>query len=235
MNRPQRKLVILGLVLASCSTDRPAPSSPSAASSRDRDALALVAGSVVTGLAAGDVKSGPGTLDIERVRMDRQSGGRSAMRQYVQPGGVYAVTVGETVELWVEYSGATNPRLRVDWGAGEPDSPDITGCGSCLLTHPYRSAGRFTVNVTLDDRVSTTVTRTFRIDTSAFFDLGTCAVAGTQTGCSNAACQQRVCFEPTPFFPNGDAYCCGLENGITPPGAQRWDGLCASEAQLVCR
>lgn len=244
-----RKLSILGLVVASCSTDRPMPSSPSTDASAGRPFATLSEG-VVSGRAAGDVKVGNGTLDIDRVRMDRQSSrGVSVLRQYAQPGGVYPVNPGEIIELWVEFSGASNPRLRVDWGGGEPDSPDITGCGSCLLTHRYSSAGRFSVSVTLDDRVSTTVTRTFQLNVSPFNDTGSCGVLHSGTGCSNAACQAQICSTPlsggvTPFpievtppgvlipagfplpaWPSGDSFCCTIS----------WDGLCTIEAITYCR
>jgi hypothetical protein len=189
-------------------------------------------------MAAGDVKSGTGTLDIDRVRMDRQPApGVSGLRQFVQPGQSYPVKPGETVELWVEYSGATNPRLRIDWGAGEPDSPDITSCGSCLLTHRYARGGRYSVQVTLDDRVSTTVTRTFQIDTtnSPFLDNGNCIQIRPDLGCSNPACQERICYQPTPAYPGGDSYCCGTSPDYPPPPVQHWDALCVAEALALCR
>ena len=110
---------------------------------------------------------GTGPLTIERLRMDRQtSAGVSVIRQYACSGGTYRIAPGETIELWAEWSGGTNPRIRVDWGSGEPNSPDATSCGSCLLRHAYSATpGLYRVSVTLDDRVSTSVTRTFFLDT----------------------------------------------------------------------
>jgi len=239
MTSTLRKSLILAVVVTSCTTERPVPSSPSLqGSNRDRAYLASLLEGAASSHAAGDVKSGTGTLDIDRVRMDRQSGGRSVLRQYVQPGGTYLATPEETVELWVEYSGANNPRLVVDWGAGEPGSPDNTGCGSCLLTHRYSNRGPNRVSVTLDDRVSTTVTRTFVIDTtnSPFYDNGTCVVARPKTvGCSNQACQDKVCYSPTQFFPGGDAYCCGTSTAYPPGTVQQWDTLCVQEALALCK
>ena len=111
---------------------------------------------------------GSGSLDLDRLRIDRQfPAGVSVVRQYALPGQTYRIEVGETIELWAEYSGANNPRLIIDWGAGEPGGPDFIGCGSCLLTHRYTNPGRYTVVVKLDDRVSTTVTRTFFLDSTS--------------------------------------------------------------------
>jgi hypothetical protein len=205
---------------------------------------------MVSGRTADDVKVGAGTLDIDRVRMDRQSSrGVSVLRQYALPGGLYPVNPGEIVELWVEFSGASNPRLKVDWGAGEPDSPDNTGCGSCLLTHRYSRAGRFSVSVTLDDRVSTTVTRTFQLNVSPFNENGNCSALHSFAGCDNAVCEQRICRTPiavgaVPFqivlnppgvvipagiglppWPSGDGFCCAVA----------WDVLCTVEAITYCR
>lgn len=128
----------------------------------------------VSARAAGDVRTGPSALSLDRLRMDRQlPGGVSVRRQYAEPGQTYRVEAGETIELWAEYSGAGNPRLIVNWGVGEPDSPDFTGCGSCLLRHRYSRSGLYSVAVTLDDRAGTTVTRSFQLD-SREPQAGTC-------------------------------------------------------------
>lgn len=220
MSSNQKRVMILALVLASCTSDRPTATAPSVAS-RSARTMAVIPNGVVAGMAAGDVKVGSGTLDIDRVRMDRQSSpGVSVLRQYANPGQSYRAAAGETIELWVEFSGAANPRLIVNWGAGEPDSPDNAGCGSCRLTHRYAREGRYSVSVTLDDRVSTTVTRTFQIDTTLnpFADNGTCVIERlTEVGCSNGACQEKIC--------EIDSWCCNVN----------WDGICVAEALAFCR
>ena len=177
---PHRKpFLVLAVVVASCTGDHPAPLSPSAASTVSSS------GGIVTSSAAGDVKSGAGSLDLDRLRLDRQSPvGVSVLRQYALPGQTYRMEVGETIELWAEYSGASNPRLIVDWGAGEPSSPDFTGCGSCLLNHRYANPGRYTVVVKLDDRVSTTVTRTFVLDSTPLVAANACVNLGWKFGSS---------------------------------------------------
>ena len=47
--------------------------------------------------AVGDVKTGPGDLEIFNVRLDRQDPrtGASILRQYANPGGVYRTEFGE--------------------------------------------------------------------------------------------------------------------------------------------
>jgi len=160
-------------VLSCSQADRAPVAGPSARMQTTYDAPS-VGGGVVTGSAAGDVKTGSGALDLDRLRMDRQlPAGVSVTRQYALPGQTYRAEVGETIELWAEYSGASNPRLIIDWGAGEPNSPDFSGCGSCLLTHRYANPGRYTVVVKLDDRVSTTITRTFFLDSTPPAPVGT--------------------------------------------------------------
>jgi hypothetical protein len=165
--------MIMGLVAmaAACGQQASSPSDRHLAKSGSGTPLAVVARhsaadpvGFVQGSASGDVKSGPGDLEIFNVRMDRQTiSGASILRQYANPGGEYAIKEGETIELWAEYRGANNPRLLVNWGDGQSD---FINCGSCLMKHTYSQAGRFTVKVTLDDRVATTVTRTFVLYTS---------------------------------------------------------------------
>lgn len=117
--------------------------------------------------AVGDVKAGPGALEIANLRMDRQtSSGESILRQYAFPGEEYAMGEGETIELWAEWNAnqvSRNPRLLVDWGDGQSD---FINCGSCLMKHSYPSAGRFIVTATLDDLSGTMVTRTFVLYTA---------------------------------------------------------------------
>lgn len=113
--------------------------------------------------AIGDVKTGPGDLEIFNVRMDRQNAltGESILRQYADPGETYRIEPGERIELWVEYRGVANPRVRVDWGEGEIDRFDGHVCGGCLFYHTYPIPGVFTVVVTVDDEAGTIVRRTF--------------------------------------------------------------------------
>ncbi len=191
---PSRRAVIAALVFASCarspqsSLQSNAVTNPSAVSAPGGDG-------VVTGSAAGDVRSGPGVLEINAVRMDRQvsAGGASIFRQYANPGETYPINVGEVIELWVEWdrnigtvpSGQipNNPRLVVDWGDGASDN---ISCGACKLYHKYTRPALFPVKVKLDDRAGTTVVRSFFLDasvgSSGFFAL---TIACTGEGCSN--------------------------------------------------
>lgn len=175
-------LIASAFLMASCSAGDASRLSAPTASSAPTGEAALVGSH-----AAGDVKVGTGSLDLVRLRMDRQSApGISVFRQYANPGGAYRIEVGETIELWAEYEGAANPRLIVNWGDG---SDDFTGCGSCLLTHKYTKSGVFTVTVILDDRVSTRITRTFTLSTELV-----CAPPALNTGTL-----------PFPFFREGSA------------------------------
>lgn len=163
--------VLVAAVLSSLMCAR-SPESPTRAS--DIRGTAGDDGRVGTS-AVGDVKTGPGALEIEAVRMDRQNArsGASIVRQYADPGRVYGMGVGEQIELWVEWDRNSNkvpsvvpnnPRLTVDWGAGEIDRTDSHICGSCKMFHIYPRPGLYTVVVTLDDRAGTVVTRTFFLD-----------------------------------------------------------------------
>jgi len=158
---------VVGLLAASCGSELKSPSSSSVipVSTAAADGVSSATGAECEG-AAPDVIVGSGALAIERLRMDRQNSALgSVLRQFACAGRTYGINPGETIEVWAETSGAANPRLRIDWGSGEPASPDATGCGSCLLRHTYRNPGVFQVTVTLDDRVSTTVTRRFVLAT----------------------------------------------------------------------
>jgi hypothetical protein len=117
--------------------------------------------------------------------MDRQDPrtGASILRQYANPGQTYQMGVGEQIELWVEYRGAVNPRVRVDWGAGESERFDGHVCGSCRLYHTYPSAGTFTVVVTIDDQAGTVVRRTFVLN-SRPTEFGTLTVSVTGSFCT---------------------------------------------------
>lgn len=136
-------------------TGQPALASPAAASAEGFSA----------GAAVGDIRNGP--IEIERVEVTRD--GRSSLVNInALPGAIVPVTPGTEVTLWVVWSAnpaiGTVPRLIVDWGAGEIDSPDHIHCGPCLLKHMYRAPGRRTVTVTMDDRVGGVTRRTFAID-----------------------------------------------------------------------
>lgn len=154
----RRWLIGAALLLTACSQGDPSGmASPSRTAANGGDTA------FVGTQAVGDVKVGTGTLDMVRLRMDRQSSpGVSVFRQYANPGIAYRIEVGETIELWAEYEGATNPRFIVNWGDG---TDDFTGCGSCLLTHKYTRRGVFTVTAALDDRSGTRVTRSFTLNT----------------------------------------------------------------------
>lgn len=155
----RRWLLAPALLLAFCSQG-PTPSAPSA--TKLPTARAAGDEGIAGASAEGDVKVGVGALEIDRLRMDRQAGGASVLRQYAYPGQTYRMNPGETIELWVEYpSTVSNPRFRVEWGDG---AVDATGCGSCLLTHRYANPGTYSVRASLDDRISTTVTRSFNLD-----------------------------------------------------------------------
>lgn len=124
--------------------------------------------------ADGDVKTGPGALEIVRLRMDRQTpGGASIFRQYALPGVTYFMNPGETIELWAEWDPdkklvptviPANPNMTVDWGGGEGSTD--TNCGSCKLTHAYPDPGVYKVVVTLNDRNGTRVSRTFYLNST---------------------------------------------------------------------
>jgi hypothetical protein len=160
-NTPSRWLIASSVFLAFCSQGpSPSPTSPSKPGAQTTAGDAGLVGAS----ADGDVKVGTGSLEIVRLRMDRQSSpGVSVLRQYVNPGQTYEIKPGETIELWAEYPPeVANPRFRVEWGDG---AIDATGCGSCLLTHRYLKPGRYVVKASLDDRISTLVTRTFTLNT----------------------------------------------------------------------
>jgi hypothetical protein len=150
------------------------------------------ASGIVTGLAVGDVQNGP--LEIFNVRVGPTGGNRF----YANPGGVYRVDPGVSVEFWVEWKSAqalsTVPRLIINWGFTEADN---IHCGPCLLNKAF-PVGLHTVTVTLDDRVGGTTRRTFQIDTRPLPPEGTqITVAGEAfghhglcsgwNGCGNAA------------------------------------------------
>lgn len=146
------------LLLAGCSQGLQTPSS---ATSPTATTAAGTVSASATG-ASGDVIVGNGPLEFVRLRMDRQNSlGASILRQYALPGQTYQMEAGETIELWSEWVSPTNPRMYVNWGEGEAD---WVNCGSCLMKHTYRRAGVYVVSVKLDDRVSTTITRTFTLN-----------------------------------------------------------------------
>ena len=107
--------------------------------------------------AAGDVQNGP--IEILRVRVRP----KDAPGFYAEPGGTYRVDPGSPVEFWVEWTSstplATPPRLAMDWDFSESDN---IHCGPCLINKTF-PAGRRTVTVRMDDRVSGLTKRTFTI------------------------------------------------------------------------
>lgn len=119
-------------------------------------------------LATGDIRNGP--IEIDRIEVTRD-GRQTLISINALPQSVITVAPGTEVTLWAVWTAAsaltTPPRIAVNWGAGEIDSPDHIHCGPCLLKHLYRAAGRRTVTVTLDDRAGGTTSRTFFIDVAA--------------------------------------------------------------------
>ncbi|MBX7186162.1 MAG: hypothetical protein K1Y01_13570, partial [Vicinamibacteria bacterium] len=165
-------LLLCGLLAASCSGERGTPASLPAAPS----GAYSPGGGSVSASDAGDVKVGNGALEFIRLRMDRQTpSGASVFRQYALPGETYRMLPGEVIELWAEWDAELhkvptiipeNPRFTVDWGLGEPESPDFTGCGSCLLKHHYPNPGVYRVTASLNDKNGTVVSRTFFLDST---------------------------------------------------------------------
>jgi hypothetical protein len=171
---PRRWLILPVLAVAFCSRGN----SPSLTVPSNNPAFAAASGEgLADASAVGDVKVGSGPLEMVRLRMDRQtSSGASVLRQYADPGQSYPMNQGETIELWAEYPATVlNPRFKVEWGDGAADN---IGCGACLLKHSYPSPGLYTVKASLDDRVSTTVTRTFVLDSRIPAPALTSACAG---------------------------------------------------------
>ena len=166
--KPARYALAVGLIVISCSTGQrnDLGTSPNGLAQPSAGPDGASGASAV-----GDVKQGGGNIEIIRLRMDRQMpSGASIYRQYALPGETYIMLPGETIELWAEWDPNSNyvpsfipnnPRFTVDWGFGEPNSPDSINCGGCLLKHTYPRAGVYKVTATLSDRAGTTVSRTF--------------------------------------------------------------------------
>ncbi len=116
--------------------------------------------------ADGDVRNGP--IDIVRVEVTLD-GREKVATMDARAGSEVASPVNSEVWFWVVWSapGMEKPRLVVNWGAGEMDSPDNIHCGPCMLKHRYTSPGRRTLTVMMDDRVGGTTTRTFAINVFA--------------------------------------------------------------------
>jgi hypothetical protein len=105
-----------------------------------------------------------GAIDLNLLRVAQNAdGGVPAF--FAFPGGAYTVRPNVSVEIyaqiWTATNGVVNPRFVVEWGNGEREN---TGCGSCRLSHTYPTAGTYTVKVILDDRISSTTTRTFTLN-----------------------------------------------------------------------
>ena len=153
---PNRNGALLAaLLFASCSHQ---PTGPTATPTSAQKASET--GGLVHGSAAGDVKNGPIEMDLVRVA---QTNGVPAF--YANAGGEYVVRPKSQVEIyvqiWTSNPAVVNPRLIIDWGVGERDN---TGCGSCRLTRTYETEGKYTVKVTMDDRISGTTSRTFTLN-----------------------------------------------------------------------
>ncbi len=153
---PGRWLIAPALLLAFCSRgNAPSFTGPSVGA----PATATQNGRVGTS-AAGDIKVGDGTLGFLNLAIWGFNGDPGA-GGYVEPGGTYAITPGVEVKLWATLvqGSPANPKFKVEWGDGSEAS--TSGCGGCKATHTYAGAGPYTVKASLDDRVSTMVTRTF--------------------------------------------------------------------------
>ena len=154
-----RWLIAPALFLAFCSKgNSPSLTGPSSAA-----APAVIADSGSLGIsAAGDVKVGTGTLEFLNLRIYGFKGDNGA-GGFANPGETYGMTPGVEVKLSATYppGSPANPKFRVDWGDG---AVDAGGCGACSATHTYARPGLYTVKASLDDRVSTMVTRTFTLD-----------------------------------------------------------------------
>jgi len=145
----------LALALTSCSQG---PTAPSAGGVKGATAAASADGAVREST-AGDVIVGPGAIDMNLVRVGQTAG---VPAFFASPGGEYVIAPNRDTEIYVQIWNSNppvqNPRLVIDWGNGQKDN---IGCGSCRLTSRYSTDGRYTVKVTMDDRVSSTTTRTF--------------------------------------------------------------------------
>lgn len=154
--------LVAAITIAACSQG---PSSPTKVTSRSEKIPEVAAiGGTVRSSAAGDVKNGPIEMDLVRVG---QTDGVPAF--YAFAGGTYTVKPNREVEIYVQIwtsnpAVTTVPRLIVDWGVGEPDN---IHCGPCRLSRTYQTEGRYTVTVTMDDRVGGVTRRTFTLNVSA--------------------------------------------------------------------
>lgn len=162
--------LLAALLVASCSQS---PSSPtSLAGGKTPDAAALTTEGVVRGQAAGDVNEGPNPINMNLVRVAQTDG----LAFYANPEGQYVLTPGLEVEIyvqiWTSNPPVESPRLIVDWGDGEREN---IHCGPCRLSRTYKTEGSYTVKVIMDDRVSSTTTRTFVLNVQTNVDV---AVAG---------------------------------------------------------
>ena len=158
-----RWLIAPALFLACCSKG----SSPSTTGPSNAPAMvAGVDGGSLGISAAGDVRVGTGALDFLNLAIWGFNGDPGA-GSYINPGGSYRITAGVEVKLWATYveGSPANPKFMVEWGDGSEQS--ASGCGACKVTHTYARPGLYAVKATLDDRVSTMVTRTFQLDARA--------------------------------------------------------------------
>jgi hypothetical protein len=229
--RNGRWLMASAFIVASCSQgDTPRLASPAGPTT------AAASGTGIVGsLAVGDVKVGSGAVEIDSVRLDRQTpSGVSIVRQYANPGAEYRMEVGETIEIWVEYDrgdgdygvGVTiNPRLLVDWGEGEIDRFDFIGCGPCLLKHTYPRPGRYAVKVTLDNRAGTTVTRSFFLSS---VDVATCVPPSSSTVPDLIFCGAGT-YNVSPYFSGS-----GLNYSVTTVPCALSSGDVSASIAVAC-
>lgn len=152
--------LVAALLVAACSQS---PTGPSAVNATAVKGEAAGADGSVQGSLAGDVLVG-GAIEMNLVRV-AQDGTGGVPAFYAFPGGAYTVRPNIPVEIyaqiWTATNGVTNPRFVVDWGNGDREN---TSCGSCRLSHTYPRVGSYTVRVILDDRISSTTTRTFTLN-----------------------------------------------------------------------
>lgn len=187
-----RTPLLAALLIISCSQS---PTAPTATPGKSDQTIALGEGGVRS-LAAGDVNVGPNPIDMNLVRVS-QTNGVAAF--YANPGGEYLVLTGADVEvyvqIWSRNPPVENPRLIVDWGNGQRDN---VGCGGCRLSSRYETEGKYKVTVTMDDRVSSTTTRTFTLNVKTKLSLN--GFGDFKGALGGAAFEREVCSSVQTYF-----------------------------------
>ncbi len=153
---PKAAALAAGVLIISCSQGPTAPTAAPAAAK-----VADGGDGRVGSAAAGDVKNGPIEIDLVRVAQ-----GDSIPAFYANAGGQYTVRPNRELEIYVQIWRSDRvlaevPRLIINWGVGEKDN---LHCGPCRLSHTYAVEGKYTVTVTMDDRVGGVTQRTFVLD-----------------------------------------------------------------------